>query len=104
MMKPTTTTTTTTVLMLLVGLIACASSLTIIPGQPGDSCTQYCEEGGFGNYICCDDHPGRCPAFRPVCLGLPVQSCEHDGHCAVYEKCCADFCHPGSQRICKRKE
>nr|AGU01543.1 antimicrobial peptide type 1 precursor If [Pandalus japonicus] len=87
--------------MLALATIVCATS----QAPPGDKlCTRYCPEGGFGNYICCDDHPGQCPVLRPICpetrISLRPVPCQHDGHCTDHQKCCYDVCLPG-KKVCK---
>ncbi|KAG0728732.1 hypothetical protein GWK47_031877 [Chionoecetes opilio] len=91
----------------------CLVVLVVVMAVCADAaCINYCPVGPFGNYECCDDHPGRCP-YRPECpenivakFGGPVL-CQHDYKCPDREKCCLDACiekKMGSEGSGKREE
>ncbi|XP_045116330.1 waprin-Phi1-like [Portunus trituberculatus] len=62
-------------------------------GHVDGTCTTFCThplgpEEGY--YICCDRHPGKCPA-EPECDTFS-DPCHYDPDCQPHQKCCRNSC------------
>ncbi|KAG0710404.1 hypothetical protein GWK47_002480 [Chionoecetes opilio] len=63
-------------------MAVCADATSV----PQPECINFCPVGTFGNYECCDDHPGRCP-YRPDC---PENSDSRSGGPVAYPRLILD--------------